>query len=100
PNKVRLEAAQVAAALNGRVTEPAATRAFSNSFYVELPASNAQTFRDRLLNQNEAGNRQRFSSGGAAAFKSLEAPPLGLAGPTATNQPTTVLEIRVVEPAK
>jgi anti-sigma factor RsiW len=117
PGQVQAQANQMALALNGRVTtappQPVATRQLANSFYVELPARNAVSFRNQLMNQyapasqlalswSQAGNYQSQAQGGFAnessEFNRARNP--AEKSQTPSNEPLSVLEIQVVPPAK
>ena len=92
-DEVHAQAMKIADSLGGRVR-----RTYGNDgvrFYVELPARNAAVFRSRLLSQN------------TPATSGLDSPAkdkgevLGFAaGGSRSNEPTSVLEIRVVPPKK
>jgi anti-sigma factor RsiW len=92
PAEVRLRAAAVAVALNGRVL-PASDEA-AQSFRVELPSGQVAAFRNRLLAERESGTveQKRLEDVGGARR--------AFVGGEATNEPVSVLEIQVVAPAK
>lgn len=81
-DRVRTNATQLAVALGGRLVSAADER--SDRFQVAIPAQNVETFRRRLLRPEMEKDR------GA----------LGFTDGLATNEPVSVLEIRVVAPAK
>jgi anti-sigma factor RsiW len=90
--QVRSDAQQVALALNGRLN---LAQSISNSIYVEVPASNAEIFRSRFLNQEWAANRPQLNFDQTST---LGAGTVG--GALSSNEPVSVLEIQVVPPKK
>jgi hypothetical protein len=115
--QVQAQAAQVALALNGRVTslppQKDARLKEASNFYVELPARNAGAFREQLLRQNAIVNRRNLAASQSGVYQqkqgnerqtdessALGSRRPGFGGEVPTNEPLSVLEIQVVAPVK